>query len=97
MIRRPPRSTLFPYTSSSDLIQFLLKRGLFRCRRNKEIAGISVLGNQTQCLAFPSSSHEQRRVGFLDGLWGIVGMRKTLRLAGVWLDLISRPHLMGNL
>src|SRR2546429_4411352 len=28
MIRRPPRSTLFPYTSSSDLTKFCTSRGL---------------------------------------------------------------------
>src|SRR2546423_13360393 len=30
MIRRPPRSTLFPYTRSSDLISALEARGLAR-------------------------------------------------------------------
>src|SRR2546426_6600770 len=31
MIRRPPRSTLFPYTRSSDLEQQLLGEWLFGC------------------------------------------------------------------
>ncbi len=62
-------------------LQFLLQRRLFRRGRNREIAGIGILCDQAQRLALPSSCDKQWWVGFLDGLWGIVGMSKMIVLA----------------
>src|SRR5947209_8879081 len=40
MIRRPPRSTLFPYTTSSDLVQ------VFRRRTRRVASGDSCAGDE---------------------------------------------------
>src|SRR5260221_5361548 len=46
MIRRPPRSTLFPYTTLFRSADTMLKRILQSERERKEIAGIKKLANE---------------------------------------------------
>src|SRR2546427_7361815 len=88
MIRRPPRSTLFPYTT------------LFRSSRGARILKTIRFGAGAQALAVRLDTFAEPAFSALEGMNAVLERRKgglgQIRRAHVWTPLTGKYHMASS-